>query len=59
VCADTPTLGFKSAIYAGMTDDEREVTEEKRAVMDLMEPCFASWRGVTVHNFVTSVALAA
>ena len=59
VCADTPTLGFESAIYTGMTDDKREVSRGKRAVMDLVEPCFGSRRGVTVHNFVTSVALVA
>jgi len=59
VCADTPTLGFESAIYTGMTDDKREISQGKHVVMDLVEPCFGSWRGVTVHNFVTSVALAA
>lgn len=58
VCANTPTLGFESAIYTGMTDDEREVSQGKHAVMDLVEPCFGSWRGDTVHNFVTLVALA-
>jgi hypothetical protein len=53
VCANTPTLDFESAIYTGMTDDKREVSQGKHVVMDLVEPCFGSWRGVTVHNFVT------
>jgi hypothetical protein len=52
-------LVFESAIYIGMTDDKREVSQGKRVVMDLVEPCFGSWRGVTVHNFVTSAILAA
>jgi hypothetical protein len=59
VCAGTATLGSESAIYTGMTDNKREGSQGKRVVMDLVEPCFGSWRGVTVHNVVTSAALAA
>jgi len=59
VCADTATLGSESAIYTDMTDVKREGSQGKRVVMDFVEPCFGSWRGVTVHNVVTLAALAA
>jgi hypothetical protein len=42
VCADIATLGFESAIYTGMTDGKREVSQGKWVVMDLVEPCFGS-----------------
>jgi len=50
---------LKLHVYTDMTDDKKGVRQGKWVVMALVESRFGSWRGVTVHNFVTSVALAA
>jgi hypothetical protein len=57
VCAGTATLGSESAIDTGMTDDKREDSQGKLVVMDFVEPCFGSWRGVTVHNICHSSSI--
>jgi hypothetical protein len=41
-----------------VTVGRREVSQGKWVVMDVVEPCFGSWRGVTVDNFFMSAALA-
>jgi hypothetical protein len=59
VSADTETLYvLKLQVYTGMTCGKREVNEGQQVVMDLLEPYFGSWRGVTDDNFFTSEAMA-
>jgi len=49
---------LKLQVYTGTTGGKREVRQGKRVVMDLVERYCGSWRGVTLDDLFTSLALA-
>ncbi|KAG5861173.1 hypothetical protein JTB14_036057 [Gonioctena quinquepunctata] len=59
VCADSKTeYVLTPQVYTGMIDGQREKDQGKRVVLDLIEPHFGTWRGLTTDNFFTSIPLA-
>ncbi|XP_047108243.1 uncharacterized protein LOC124777027 [Schistocerca piceifrons] len=60
ICAEVKTSYLlRTQIYTGMVDNTREVNQEQRVILDLMEPFLNNGHGVTTDNFLTSFPLAA
>lgn len=59
VCSDSDTAYIlNSQVYTGMINNQREINQGLRVVLDMVRPYFGSGRGVTTDNFFTSIPLA-
>lgn len=59
VCSDSHTAYIlNSQVYTGMMNNQREIKQGSRVVLDMVRPYFGSGRGVTTDNFFTSIPLA-